>query len=165
MYAIRRHRASINAWCWRVCFRRKGRLFERSFYDGKLGGEEEALRAATAWRDRQLREIEALSLIEFHSQVRANNSSGIPGVHFHKTASQPLGFWQASLRVSGLPSKSRSFSVLKFGYANARSLAERAREQMLAEVTNHPYLSAPEALEAVRAANSTDGDARGLCRE
>ena len=36
MYAIRRHNAARNAWCWSVDFTRRGKLHQRRFYDFRL---------------------------------------------------------------------------------------------------------------------------------
>ena len=87
MYAITRHRAAIKAWCWHVRFSRRGKMYSKSFYDQVCGGAKEAKAQAIAWRDEQLMKLDALSLLDFHKQKRSNNVSGVPGVHFHKTAS------------------------------------------------------------------------------
>jgi probable addiction module antidote protein len=44
VYAIRRHLAAINAWCWRVNFRRRGKGYSKSFYDAACGGSDAANR-------------------------------------------------------------------------------------------------------------------------
>lgn len=36
---------------------------------------------------------------EFCQQKRANNTSGVPGVHFLRPAKQPEGIWQARIRL------------------------------------------------------------------
>jgi hypothetical protein len=46
MYAIRRHRAAKNAWCWRVNFRRRGKAYSKSFHDLTCGGSKKAKAAA-----------------------------------------------------------------------------------------------------------------------
>ena len=38
LYAIRRHKAAVNAWCWVVSFRRRGQRHDKRFYDLSLGG-------------------------------------------------------------------------------------------------------------------------------
>lgn len=103
---------------------------------------------AIAWRDEKLAETEALSMVEFHTQKRSNNVSGVPGVHFHITTAQPLGFWQATLhRKDGLRT-SKSFSVRKFGNDEAFRLAIAARTKMLDRVQDQLYLYHPIAKEA-----------------
>lgn len=80
MYAILRHRAAIKAWCWRVRFSRRGIVYSKSFYDLTCGGSKEAKAQAIAWRDEQLAELKALTLVEFHERQRSNNASGVTGV-------------------------------------------------------------------------------------
>lgn len=145
MYAIRRHRAAINAWCWRVRFSRRGVMYSSSFYDLACGGSKEAKAAAIAWRDKQLAELDVLTVREFHAKRRSNNLSGVPGVHFHKTAAQPLGFWQATIRFRDGKRIAKSFSVRKFGDREAYHLAVAARSELLVKVENRPYLHHPVA--------------------
>ncbi len=140
MYAITRHRAAVKAWCWRVRFSRRGRMYSKSFYDLTCGGSKEAKAAAIAWRDAQLTNLSALTLVEFHAQRRSNNQSGVPGVHFHKTTRQPLGFWQAKIKAGGGKSVTKSFSVRQHGDQEARRLAVAARSELLAAVENRPFL-------------------------
>ena len=140
MYAIRRSRAAIEAWCWRVNFRRQGKLYSKTFYDLTCGGSKEAKAAAIAWRDEQLAAIKALTLIEFHQQKRSNNLSGVPGVYFQKTPAQPLGFWQAYIKTNDGKRAAKSFSVRKYGEREAYRLAVAARSELLTKVENRPYL-------------------------
>jgi hypothetical protein len=143
MYAIRRHKAAINAWCWRVNFKRRGKSYSKSFYDITCGGSRKAKMNAIAWRNEKLKEIEALSLREFYQQKRSNNVSGVAGVHFHKTSTQPLGFWQAAIRLRDGKRLSKSFSVLMYGNMEAFDLAVAARAEMLAKVDDRKYLYDP----------------------
>lgn len=145
MYAIRRYRAAKNAWCWRVNFRRQGKFYSKVFYDLTCGGSKEAKAAAIAWRDEQLAAIKPLALVEFHQQKRSNNLSGVPGVHFHKTPAQPLGFWQANIKTHDGKRSAKSFSVRKYGEREAFRLAVAARSELLARVENRPYLQHPVA--------------------
>lgn len=140
MYAIRRHRAAINAWCWRVDFRRRGKAYSKTFYDMASGGSKTAKAGAIAWRDGQLAKLKALTLLEFHQQRRSNNVSGVPGVHFHITPVQPLGYWQASIRFHDGKRTAKTFSVRKFGRREAFRLAVAARAELLEKVENRPYL-------------------------
>jgi|ERR1035437_3735055 hypothetical protein len=140
MYAIHHHRAAINAWCWRVDFRRRGKAYSKTFYDMASGGSKKAKAEAVAWRDRKLAELKALTLLEFHQQKRSNNRSGVPGVHFHITPVQPLGYWQASIRFHDGKRMAKSFSVRKFGRREAYRHAVAVRSELLAKVENRPYL-------------------------
>lgn len=140
MYAIRRHCAAINAWCWRVNFRRQGKFYSKTFYDMTCGGSKNAKAAAIAWRDEKLAAIKALTMVEFHQQKRSNNVSGVPGVHFHKTPAQPLGFWQANIKSNDGKRVAKSFSVRRYGDREAFRRAVTARSELLARVENRPYL-------------------------
>ncbi len=97
------------------------------------------------WRDEQLAKIEALTLLDLHKQTRSNNVSGVPGVHFHKTSRQPLGFWQAKIRFHDGKSVTKSFSVLLYGYDEAFRLAVAARSELLAKVEARVFLHHPVA--------------------
>ena len=140
MYAIRRHKAALNAWCWRVHFRRRGVLYFKSFYDINCGGSKKAKTLAVAWRDEQLEKIRMFTMLEFHQQKRSNNVSGEPGVYFAKTAIQPKGFWQANLKLHSGKRLSKTFSVRKYGLKEAFRLAVAARKVMLTEIEDRPYL-------------------------
>jgi len=143
MYAIRRHQATIKAWCWRVRFSRCGKHYAKSFYDLACGGAKAAKAQAIAWRDEQLVAIKALTMRDFHQQKRSNNISGVAGVHFHKTSAQPLGFWQAKIKPKNGKRVAKSFSVLKFGEREAFRLAVAARSDLLAKIKDRPYLYHP----------------------
>ncbi len=145
MYAIRRHRATLKAWCWHVRFSRRGVMYSKTFYDLACGGTKEAKAQAIAWRDAKLAEVEALTLVEFHERQRSNNVSGVPGVHFHRTARQPLGFWQAKIRFHDGKSSAKAFSVRLYGNKEAFKLAVAARGELLGKVQNKPYLNHPVA--------------------
>ncbi|MDZ4251363.1 MAG: AP2 domain-containing protein [Sulfuritalea sp.] len=140
MYAIHRRRAAIKAWYWRVNFRRRGKLYAKTFYDLTCGGSQAAKAQAIAWRDEQLAAIKALSLLEFHQQRRSNNLSGVPGVHFHKTPAQPVGFWQANIKCNDGKRVAKSFSVRKYGEREAFRLAVAARSELLTQIEDRPYL-------------------------
>ena len=145
MYAIQRHRAAIKAWCWRVRFGRRGKLYAKTFYDLICGGSKEAKAQAIAWRDAQLAQLDVLTMREFHQQTRSNNVSGVSGVHFHKTARQPLGFWQAKIRYRDGKCIAKAFSVRLYGDKDAYRLAVAARSELLAKVESRPYLKHPVA--------------------
>src|SRR3954465_12102799 len=98
MYAIRRLKRNLNAWCWRVSFIRRGKPYANAFPDLKHGGRKQALSAAIKWRDKTLKKLDAMTMREFHELKKSDNTSGVPGVHFQKTRRQPLGFWQANIK-------------------------------------------------------------------
>jgi hypothetical protein len=120
-------------------------MYSRTFHDLTCGGSREAKAQAIAWRDEQLRKLEPLTVVDFHKQKRSNNVSGVPGVHFLKSARQPLGFWQAKIKPHNGKSRTKSFSVLLHGEREAFHLAVAARDELLGKVENKPYLKHPVA--------------------
>ena len=145
MYAITRLKAARNAWYWVVHFRRRGTLYSKRFYDLKCGGSMQARAAAIAWRDEQIAQSEVMTLRDFHAQRRSNNTSGVPGVHLVKSARQPDGAWQAKVTLSDGHKVHRSFSIRKFGHAEAFDLAVKARTELLELVDDRAYLKHPAA--------------------
>lgn len=156
MYAISRIEDKPGIWCWRVCFRRRGKAHYKAFYDLQSGGPDKALAAATEWRDTQLARTQTLSKREFHQLARTTNRSGVPGVQFIRPKNQPLGSWQARLKLPDGKELTRTFAVLKHGYEGAFALAVAARTELLGLVEDRPYLHHPTAkrFEAKRAAHA-----------
>lgn len=141
MYAISRLQAPSGVWYWKVNFSRRRKSYQQRFYESKHGGSAKSLEAAKAWRDSQLAQAEALTMVEFCQRKRSNNNSGVPGVHLLKSAAQPVGCWQAKLKVSAAGKyKSRNYSVLAHGYHEAYEMAVAARLEMLAGIEDRPYL-------------------------
>lgn len=140
MYAITRAKKAKNAWYWRVTFRRRGKDYFRTFYDLKRGGSKKALAAAIAWRDQQLKRAAVLTYREFCAYRRSNNTSGVAGVHFLRSAAQPRGLWQARIKLANGKKVHKSFSVRKLGRREAFRLAVAARTRMLELVGDRPYL-------------------------
>lgn len=145
MYAISRIEAKPSIWCWSVNFRRRGKAHYKSFYDLQLGGAKRALAAAIEWRDRQLARTQALSKREFHQLVRTNNQSGMPGVQFIQPKNQPLGSWQARLKLPDGKEKTRTFAVGKYGFDEAFRMAAEARKELLDRIEDGPFLQHPTA--------------------
>jgi hypothetical protein len=142
--------AETGTWYWAVHFKRRGKLHYRRFYDPKHGGDAAARKAAVAWRDRQLEQVDVLGKLEFCQQLRSNNSSGVPGVHFLVSSAQPLGFWQAKLKLAGQRVRYKSFSVLRYGERRAYDMAVQAREVMLAHADDTPYLYSQVAMQRLK---------------
>jgi hypothetical protein len=69
----------------------------------------------------------------------------VPGVHFHKTDRQPLGFWQAKIRFHDGKSRAKAFSVRLHGYEEAFRLAVAARSELLEKVESRAFLHHPVA--------------------
>ncbi|MDP2322978.1 MAG: AP2 domain-containing protein [Gammaproteobacteria bacterium] len=142
--------AKQGTWYWGVHFSRRGQLHHKRFYFPKYGGSAKARAAAIAWRDEQLAKISALTMVQFCQQVRDNNTSGVPGVHFLASPRQPQGIWQAKLKLGGR-AQCKSFSVRKYGFSAAYAMAVAARQNMLTEADDAPYLHDRVALRAARA--------------
>lgn len=160
-YALIRLQAQTGTWYWAVHFKRRGKLHYRRFYEPKHGGNAGARKAAVAWRDGQLAEVEPLGKLEFCQQLRSNNTSGVPGVHFLVSRTQPLGYWQARLKLAGQTARYKAFSVRKYGEQRAYKLAVQARQRMLAQADNDPYLYAELARHSLQQGASARADGAG----
>lgn len=145
MYALSHLQNHLGAWYWKVHFSRNRQIYYQQFLESQYGGSSQALKAATAWRDTQLAQVKALTVLEFCQKKRSSNTSGVPGVHFLKSTRQPEGFWQAKLKLAEGKYKSKNFSVLSNGYQAAYEMAVAARQDMLANAKDRPYLYSPVA--------------------
>lgn len=164
MYAIRRIKRAVSAWGWSVDFTRRGKRYSKKFYDQKHGGAKKALAAAIAWRDRTLARTKILTYREFCQQKRSNNTSGVPGVHFLKTARQPQGIWQAKIKLADGTKKHKSFSVREFGHREAFGRAVAARAKMLQMMEDRPYIKHPIARRFAAKQMGTPGTGRWSSR-
>lgn len=140
MYAVTRLKVAKNAWCWRINFRRRRKTYSRGFHDLKHGGSKKALAAALAWRDRQLAGAKILTFREFCAYRRSNNTSGVAGVHFLRSAAQPRGAWQAKIKLPDGRKVTKNFGVGRFGNRQAFKHAVAARAKLLDLVADRPYL-------------------------
>ncbi|XVJ70977.1 MAG: AP2 domain-containing protein [Rhizobacter sp.] len=146
MYALKHLQATSGTWCWVVNFSRNGTMYSKRFCEPMYGCSKGARQAAIAWRDQMLAQIKPMTVIEFSQKVRSNNTSGVPGVTFDKTTRQPEGIWQAGLTLSSGKRLRKSFSVLMHGERRAFELAVQARQVMLDDAQDRPYLHAPFAV-------------------
>lgn len=137
---------------WNVVVQRKERKFRKSFPDWKFNGEEGALAAAQAWRDK----IEELhpkaskqEVMDSKGQSTPSGRLGVTRVYIRSKArdggetSYPV--WKASApRVNGAKKHSKCFSVIKYGEKQAFKLAVAARkafEAALATELQQPFKS------------------------
>ena len=150
MYAIKHLQATSGTWYWGVDFSRNGKMYSKRFYEPMHGGSKQARQAAIAWRDNMLAKTPPMTVAEFSQKVRNNNTSGVPGVTFHTTPRQPEGFWQAGLTLASGKRLRKSFSILLRGDKSAFDLAVQARQAMLEQVRDAPYLYSPVALKAAK---------------
>lgn len=164
MYAIHRvdtSRHRQNAWL--VHLTRGGKTIQMTFSDVTYGGKKQALEVAQAYRDAVLRVVPPLTNQDMRMLVRKNRSEGssVPGVYYkapdekHKSA-----IWIARIELtvedhgataSGRrkrKSMTRTFNVNKYGYEEARRMAEEERIRMVlaAENGEDPALRSPQAL-------------------
>jgi hypothetical protein len=91
-----------------------------------------------------------MGMLEFAQLPRANNTSGMPGVTFSKSARQPEGFWQARLKLDGGATRTASFSMRLHGERLAYALTVRARRRMLAEAKDRVFVHHAVARKAAR---------------
>ncbi|NHZ83626.1 hypothetical protein F2P44_30810 [Massilia sp. CCM 8695] len=124
-----------------VVLRRNRKIFTKRFWEHRCGGEAAALQMAQAWRDTIVAKHAPISLAQFCSILRRNNTSGIAGVaRREKRYSTRLGedvtneYWIARIPRCDGTTFSRSFPVALLGEVEAKSLAIAAREQGLAEL-------------------------------
>ena len=105
----------------RVGIRRNRKIYRKDFWESRCGGEQNALKLAQAWRDMIILKHRPMSIVEFCSIVRVNNTSGVPGVsrnvkqHCARNGSASArAYWQA--RVPSVDGNYRvcSFSVLVY---------------------------------------------------
>lgn len=165
MYAIHRvdaDRHGQNA--WRVNFSRGGKTFQMTFSDGTYGGNEQALIVAKAYRDAVLSVVPPLTNRDMRMQVRKNRSGGsnLPGVYYVQPGEHYKdGAWIARIEVQvedqantsatkrRRKAISRTFNIGKYGYDEARRLAEEERIRMVLAVDDgdEPALRSPHALQ------------------
>ncbi|CAI1728973.1 AP2 domain-containing protein [Serratia fonticola] len=126
---------------WNVVVQRKERKFRKYFPDWKFKGEEGALAAAQAWRDK----IEKLhpkaskqEVMDSKGQSTPSGRLGVTRVYIRSKVRDGGGtsypVWKASApRVNGSRKHSKCFSVIKYGEKQAFKLAVAARKAFEAE--------------------------------
>ncbi len=174
MYAISRVDADRHGQdAWLVNLSRGGKTFQMTFSDGTYGGRAQALTVAKAYRDAVLKVVPPLTKREMRMQVRKNRSEGsnLPGVYYIEPGKHSKdGAWIARIelqgddRGNGSPAKrhrkalTRTFNVGKYGYDEARRLAEEERIRMVLAVENgeEPALRSPAAMALHRKLRDTE---------
>lgn len=108
----------------------------RYFSDTKYGGSEKTLETARTWRDAEMlkhgitpRKRDGSGfMVAYHRDNRFSNRIGINLiVERNKSGSFRTLAWQARLMVEGRQ-KTRSFSIMKYGYEKAWSMAAAVRQ-------------------------------------
>lgn len=142
MYGISRiEQREYHSWYARVY--RDGGIVPASFSDNKYGGKRKALKAAKAWRDKHLI---GMPLRDVHNGPTASlkhNScrTGVAGVQMEikrENGAISAIVWTAIWRIKnpaakgpGTIRRTRSFSVVKYGYRGAFLWAAYARASKL----------------------------------
>ncbi|MCC4607785.1 AP2 domain-containing protein [Xanthomonas campestris pv. zinniae] len=114
---------------WNVNIRRHDHYYQRDFSGARHGGVDGAMAAAMAYRDQVLQNAPPMSIREFASIVRTNNTSGVPGVS--RRTEGNYSYWTAIVYLPTGKTRRRSFSVKKYGEENARAKAISARQELL----------------------------------
>lgn len=140
---------------WNVNIRRHDRYYQREFSGVRHGGVDGAKAAAKEYRDQVLQNAPPMSMREFASIVRTNNTSGVPGV-FRRTEGQYI-YWAAIVHLPTGKTRRRSFSIKKYGEENARAKAMSARQELLEGL--HGWLTPyPEVVSEFHASPNTHED-------
>ena len=133
---------------WRVSLRRRGQMYVKNFTDKKYGGKDEALVAASAFRDSIIATHQPITRREICARKRSNNKSGITGVcSYAKRYTLRDGtvrenwYWEGNWPNQQGEAISESFSVKKYGNDLARSMAIRARQRGLDAIEGYFWAS------------------------
>ncbi len=123
---------------WLVTLQRRGRIYNRHFSDRVHGGKRQALKAATAYRDRLNSELRPLTRQQLCAIRKKNNRSGVSGVSrvdvmekgrrgglFHRV------YWDVQWPIGNGKARHKKFSVKKYGEKQAFELACKARRTAL----------------------------------
>jgi hypothetical protein len=92
-----------------------------------------------------LARTEVYTLREYCKLPRRNNTSGATGVYFVRRRKQPLGKWQARIKLADGRKVTKSFAVKKFGKEEAFRRAVAARADLLQLVDDVPLVRHPDA--------------------
>lgn len=138
---------------WRVALVRRGKAVHGSFTVMRYGSLQAALAAAQAWRDEQALKSQAYTKTEISQLTRAHNTSGRAGVYLmHQRREREGGrmvtysFWQARTPDGVKPARTVSFSILKFGEAEAYARAVAARAGFEQELQGYHLNQVPRHL-------------------
>jgi hypothetical protein len=141
-YAIRTRHGPWGT-VYRVSFTRAGTNVAAMFRAREHGNAKAALQAARAWRDRMASELKLETKQEFSVRVRPDNTSGCAGVYLkHQIVrrgdwSAEYLHWQAQAPQGLKPFRSRSFSVARYGFDQAYTLAVAARAEFVTQVEGY----------------------------
>jgi len=128
---------------WQVRFDRKTNYKSKLFSDNKYGGQDQALEAAIAWRDEELKSRKE-SLLEgpdkapfVLSALPSNNTSGILGVNRSISTERngaQFPYWQTSFKLPDGKTRVRGFRINTYGEIGALRLAVETRKNGIYEL-------------------------------
>lgn len=134
-----------------VTLRRNGKLYQKDFFEKRCGGGQDAFKLAQAWRDTIIVEYPSMSMAQFCSIVRRNNTSGVPGVYRvvksgtgKNRGVSPCAYWQARIPLGDGKIRIQNFSVRTFGEDEAKQRAINARMLGLCELKGVAYRAAQQ---------------------
>lgn len=134
---IGRYATSTCCGNWRVSMIHEGKRYRKTFSDAKWGGEGNALSAAKAWRDEIFAGFKLKSKIDAATRAHVRNTSGTTGVFRSRHVAQSgiFEYWVAKAPLTkGQPSKTKKFSIAKYGDVLAYNMAVAARESFVASL-------------------------------
>ena len=120
---------------------RRGKLHSEFFSFKDYSGKRKTLAAARQYRDELEHKLRGISSKKRAQTLRANNTSGVPGVRLVKETdprwkSRPTYHcWVAQWSPRKGVRKTKRFSVEKYGNEEAYRLAVRARKRGVAEMS------------------------------
>ena len=138
------HEAS-HTHCWRVTVQRRTRIYVRSFSDGRYGGAEQALVAATTYRDALIRSNPPLSKPVYCAILKKTNRSGVSGLsridrwEFSKGRRVHRLYWDVQWPIENCQSRHKKFSILKYGEDGAYRCTIKAREAGLKSISSQTF--------------------------
>lgn len=133
-----------------------GQTYEKYFSTLTFGGVEPARLVAQAWLEGMALKTPAMTKAQFCAIPRSNNTSGFPGVIRRKVVRklkagqhQEQDFYVARSPKGAGKVKEKSFSVAKYGEAQAFRLAVEARQAFLTEIEGLWLNVAPQRLHPI----------------
>lgn len=127
---------------WRVSIVRDRHKHRKTFSDRKHGGEAPALAAAKIWRDQVFLAHPLAAVAVVSARINTTNTSGVSGVFIarHSASGLPESWVARSPARKGQATRSKRFSIAKYGNEGAYALAVQAREAFLAATAKEPSL-------------------------
>jgi hypothetical protein len=146
MYGIVRQKT-----CWQVKLERSRQRFGKAFSFAQLGGIQDALEQAQAWRDDIVRQHPPVMRQQRADKLRSNNKTGIAGVTCVLWPDGRPRQWSAHTYIGPGQLLQKTFSVYRYG-EDAQKLAIAERQKQLAQMEGRARLHPVE--EQVRSSST-----------